>query len=76
MSRRKKPTSEGKLLDRIERARELAAQSHATAVRSLAEATRLAPAVALAGGAGQGGAAGHPTDELERIADFIYTRTS
>jgi geranylgeranyl diphosphate synthase type II len=60
----------------IERARELAAQSHATAVRSLAEAAQLAPAAALAGG-GSGAAAGaRATDELERIADFIYTRTS
>jgi geranylgeranyl diphosphate synthase, type II len=60
----------------IERARELAAQSHATALHSLAEATRLAPAVALAGGVRPSGADGHATDELERIADFIYTRTS
>jgi geranylgeranyl diphosphate synthase, type II len=60
----------------IERARELAAQSHATAVRSLAEAAQLAPAVALAGGGSGAPARARATDELERIADFIYTRTS
>jgi geranylgeranyl diphosphate synthase type II len=65
----------------IDRARELAAQSHATAVRSLAEAARLTPAaVALAGGgtsgATGGGESAQATAELERIANFIYTRTS
>jgi geranylgeranyl diphosphate synthase type II len=61
----------------IERARELAAQSHATAVRSLAEATQRAPAaVALAGAGPSVVAEAHATDELEQIADFIYTRTS
>ncbi len=57
----------------IERARELAAQSHATAVRSLAEAAQRTPAAVVPGG-GAGDA--QATDELERIADFIYTRTS
>jgi geranylgeranyl diphosphate synthase type II len=65
----------------IDRARELAAQSHATAKRSLAEAAQPMPAVALAGaggGAAEAQAAGarQATDELERITDFIYTRTS
>jgi geranylgeranyl diphosphate synthase type II len=61
----------------IERARELAAQSHATAVRSLAEATQRAPAAVALAGAGPGVVAeAHATDELEQIADFIYTRTS
>ena len=44
----------------IERARELAAESHATARGALAE-------LAAGGGA---------TGELENITDFIYTRTS
>ncbi len=48
----------------IERARQLASDSHATAKAALAEAT--------AAVAGPRGAA----DELEQIADFIYTRTS
>jgi geranylgeranyl diphosphate synthase type II len=61
----------------IEQARELAAQSHAVAVASLAEAAQLAPAPVAVGAAAQAerehtGA----TDELERIANFIYTRTS
>jgi geranylgeranyl diphosphate synthase, type II len=59
----------------IERARELAAQSHTIAVGSLAEATQLAPA-AVAVGAGERAEREHATDELEQIADFIYTRTS
>jgi geranylgeranyl diphosphate synthase type II len=58
----------------IDRARELAAQSHAVAVESLAEATQLAPAP-LAVGAGRSERAS-ATDELEQIANFIYTRTS
>jgi geranylgeranyl diphosphate synthase type II len=49
----------------VDRARELAAESHRTARSALAEA---AAAVA-----GENGAS---TAELERIADFIYTRTS
>ncbi len=62
----------------IERARELAAQSHATAVQSLAEAARPTP-VAVQSPAGGGAASvedSRATDELEQIADFIYTRTS
>lgn len=63
----------------IDRARELAAQSHATAKQSLAEAARTMPAVALAGagtGRVQAAEGRQATDELERITDFIYTRTS
>jgi geranylgeranyl diphosphate synthase, type II len=60
----------------IERARELAAQSHETAVRSLAEAAQRTPAIALAGAGAGEVAEAHATDELEQIADFIYTRTS
>jgi geranylgeranyl diphosphate synthase, type II len=53
----------------IERARELAADSHRTAREALAEAGRLRSAEV----------AGRPpavSGELEQIADFIYTRTS
>jgi geranylgeranyl diphosphate synthase type II len=58
----------------IERARELAAESHAMAVKALAEAAQRSPAaVVVAGGDLQ---PSHATDELEQIADFIYTRTS
>jgi geranylgeranyl diphosphate synthase type II len=62
----------------IDRARELAAESHATAVRALSEAAERTPAAAAVVGAGaQRGPHGEQaTDELERIADFIYTRTS
>jgi geranylgeranyl diphosphate synthase type II len=62
----------------IDRARELAAESHATAVRALSEAAQRTPAVVAVAGAGvHGGSHGErSTDELERIADFIYTRTS
>ncbi len=49
----------------IARARELAAQSHATARQALAEAAQ----------ASAGGASGAPA-ELQQITDFIYTRTS
>jgi geranylgeranyl diphosphate synthase type II len=52
----------------IDRARELAAESHATARAALAELSALEPAPP-----GDGGA---PTAELENIADFIFTRTS
>jgi geranylgeranyl diphosphate synthase, type II len=48
----------------IDRARQLASDSHATAKVALAEAT-----AAIAGPRGA-------ADELEQIADFIYTRTS
>jgi geranylgeranyl diphosphate synthase, type II len=51
----------------IDRARELAGESHRTAQDALAEAAALADA----SGARAGG-----TAELEAIADFIYTRTS
>jgi len=47
----------------MNRARELAAQSHAMAREALAEA-------------GEGAGRPHATGELEQIADFIYTRTS
>ena len=61
----------------IERARELAAQSHAVAVASLAEATQLAPApLAVVGRASTEHERAGATDELEQIANFIYTRTS
>ena len=50
----------------VERARELAAESH-TAAR-----TALAEAMSAQGGAGGDGSA----DELAQITDFIYTRTS
>ena len=58
----------------IERARELAAESHRMARDSLAEAVAQPPIrdVAAAAGAPAAGA----TDELEQIVDFIYTRTS
>jgi geranylgeranyl diphosphate synthase type II len=52
----------------IDRAKELAAESHRTAREALAEA-------ALAG-AGREGAVRAPVAELEQITDFIYTRTS
>ncbi|HEX4482740.1 MAG TPA: farnesyl diphosphate synthase [Solirubrobacteraceae bacterium] len=59
----------------IERARELAAQSHAIAIGSLAEATQLAPAAVAVGGE-QRVELERATDELEQITNFIYTRTS
>jgi geranylgeranyl diphosphate synthase type II len=52
----------------IDRARELAAESHRTAGEALAQA-----AFAVAGESGRGPTA---TGELEQITDFIYTRTS
>ena len=58
----------------IERARELAAESHRIARETLAEAVRRA---ALGGAAERDPAArGHATGELEQIVDFIYRRTS
>jgi geranylgeranyl diphosphate synthase type II len=53
----------------VERAKELAAESHGAARAALAEA---------AGGVATGEAATRPhtTTELEQITDFIYTRTS
>jgi geranylgeranyl diphosphate synthase type II len=55
----------------IDRARELAAESHRTARSALVEAA-LAVAERQAGDAAQPAA----TSELEQITDFIYTRTS
>jgi geranylgeranyl diphosphate synthase type II len=59
----------------IDRARELAAESHATAVRALSEAAERTPA-AVGAGTQRDRHGEQATDELERIADFIYTRTS
>jgi geranylgeranyl diphosphate synthase type II len=56
----------------IERARELAAESHGTARQALAQAA--AQPVLAVGGAQPAG--GDATAELEQIVDFIYTRTS
>jgi geranylgeranyl diphosphate synthase, type II len=57
----------------VDRARELAAQSHEMASQCLVEAARLSPAAV--GAAGQ--VAGRSdTGELQQITDFIYTRTS
>jgi geranylgeranyl diphosphate synthase, type II len=53
----------------IDRARELAAESHRMARKALGEAAELTSA-------GVGGVAPASTRELEQIADFIYTRTS
>jgi geranylgeranyl diphosphate synthase type II len=58
----------------IERARELAAESHAAARAALAEAA--APAVIAADGPRAPGTSESATAELEQIVDFIYTRTS
>src|SRR5438874_10362238 len=58
----------------IERARELAAESHSLVRVALAEAAVRDPVHARAPAAG--GADAHSTLELEQIADFIYTRTS
>jgi geranylgeranyl diphosphate synthase type II len=58
----------------IERARELAAESHAAARAALAEAA--APAVIAADGSHARGTSESATAELEQIVDFIYTRTS
>jgi geranylgeranyl diphosphate synthase type II len=56
----------------IDRARDLAAESHATARQALAEvAAQPVPAVGASQPAGR-----DATDELEQIVDFIYTRTS
>ena len=55
----------------IDRARELAAESHRMARAALAEAAGLAGA-----GRRAAGAPGNATAELESITDFIYTRTS
>ncbi len=55
----------------IDRARELAGDSHRAARRSLEEFARAPSFPGAAGGDGR-----HATAELEDIADFIYTRTS
>jgi geranylgeranyl diphosphate synthase, type II len=58
----------------MERARELAAESHRTARQTLAEAVGRA---AIGDAAERDRAArGHATGELEQIVDFIYRRTS
>ena len=57
----------------IERARELAAQSHEMALQALAEAAQRSPVPA---GAEAGVSERSATDELQQITDFIYTRTS
>jgi geranylgeranyl diphosphate synthase type II len=57
----------------IDRARDLAAQSHGMALQALAQAAQLTPAAVAATG---GGEHSRTTDELEHIADFVYTRTS
>jgi geranylgeranyl diphosphate synthase type II len=58
----------------IQRARELAAESHGMARSALAEAAARSPI----GGAGSADAAegAQATGELEQIVDFIYTRSS
>jgi geranylgeranyl diphosphate synthase type II len=58
----------------IDRARELAADSHRMALQALTEAARESPAGRETPDEGSGRS--HATDELEQIADFIYTRTS
>jgi geranylgeranyl diphosphate synthase type II len=58
----------------IDRARELAAESHAMAIQALSEAAERTGAGERPPD-GEGGSS-HATDELEQIADFIYTRTS
>jgi geranylgeranyl diphosphate synthase, type II len=58
----------------IDRARDLAAQSHEMALQALAQAAELTPAAVAA--TGRGGELSQTTDELEHIADFVYTRTS
>jgi geranylgeranyl diphosphate synthase type II len=58
----------------IDRAKELAAESHRMARQALAQVADRPVAADPVGAAGAG--AGHATAELEGIADFIYTRTS
>ncbi len=65
----------------IERARELAADSHRMALQALAEAAEQSPAGSRADAGGENlerrsEIGQHATGELEQIADFIYTRTS
>jgi geranylgeranyl diphosphate synthase type II len=58
----------------INRARELAAESHKMAREALAEVAARPPLAEGVSAAGAGGS--QTTAELERIADFIFTRTS
>ena len=58
----------------MDRAKELAAESHRLAREALAQVAARPPAGAGGGHGGQGGE--HATAELEGIADFIFTRTS
>src|SRR5258705_9710303 len=58
----------------IDRARELAAESHRMALQALAEANEQSPAAGDR--SGQPHERSHATDEVEQIAHFIYTRTS
>jgi geranylgeranyl diphosphate synthase type II len=58
----------------IDRARELAAESHDMAVQALAEAAERTPATVHASGGSSAGS--DATSELAQIADFIFTRTS
>jgi hypothetical protein len=44
------------------------------ALQALAEAAQLTPAAVAV--AGRGAESSQATDELEQIADFVYTRTS
>src|SRR5436189_767725 len=57
----------------IDRARELAAESHAAARRALAEA---AAPVAVAAGGAAGGDGGGATAGVEQIVDLIHTRSA
>jgi geranylgeranyl diphosphate synthase type II len=57
----------------IDRASELAADSHRMALEALAEP---AGRSSIGRGPSRSGAGAHATGELEQIADFIYTRTS
>jgi geranylgeranyl diphosphate synthase type II len=60
----------------IERARELAAESHRTALDALARVADYAPVGAGAGSSAPAPGSLRATAELEGIADFIYTRSS
>jgi geranylgeranyl diphosphate synthase type II len=60
----------------IERARELAAESHGTARAALAEVAGRTPAPVGAGARGGHPPVAHATAELEGITDFIFTRSS
>jgi geranylgeranyl diphosphate synthase type II len=60
----------------IDRARELAAESHRMALQALAEAAEQSPADSRPDTDEQTSEQPHATGELEQIADFIYTRSS